>query len=122
MIVRTQQNKTGGASEQIELRTAGGELELLISITEAGPIVSVRAAKLELHSSDTVAVNCRRLELNAAESISLGSRGDISLRAESQLCLKSMDETFIDGKMVNLNCQERSDYQTAADEKQLPSA
>ena len=80
-----------GGDDRLEIRSDGGELELSITITEAGPVVKLKAARLELESSEDIAVSCRDFRLD--------TRGDIKLRSDGQ--------THVDGDWVNINCQER---------------
>ena len=40
--------------EELEIRTAEGELEVRITLTEAGPLIQLRGARLEFESPDAV--------------------------------------------------------------------
>lgn len=85
-----------GERGQIEIRTAGGELELSIRLTESGPVLSVSAARIELKAVEAVAVHCRRFEVEATEAARIESAGGIELKATADLRL--------DGERLYLNC------------------
>src|SRR5579859_547084 len=52
--------RVDGGKEELEVRSPNGDVEVRITLTDAGPVVSVRGARLELESPDAVSVNCRR--------------------------------------------------------------
>lgn len=54
-----------------------GEVELTLRFTPEGPVLSMAAARLELSSTGTVAVNCEDLELNARRSMRLTTGEDL---------------------------------------------
>ena len=56
---RTVVIRADSQGEAIEVRSAGGEMELRIALTEQGPVLTLRGARLEIDAADTVAVNCR---------------------------------------------------------------
>lgn len=96
--------------EAIEVRSANGEMEIRIVLSDTGPVLQLRGARLEIDSTDTVAVNCRQLELNSTEGMVLQTGKNFALKSQGELHMKSMGETFIDGDMVNINCQDRTGY------------
>jgi hypothetical protein len=71
-------------TEELEIRSPRGDVEVRIVLTEAGPVVRLSGARLELEAAETVAVRCRRFEV----------------RAEGDICL--------DGATVRLNSPEES--------------
>jgi len=97
-------------TEEIEVRSSGGEVEVRIVLTEQGPILRLRGARLEIDSSDTVAVNCRQFEVNASHGVQLRTAGDVEVQSDAEIRLKSGGETYIDGDYVNLNCLDRRGY------------
>lgn len=99
---RTVVVKADGRGEVIEVRSSGGEVELRIALTNDGPVLSLSGARLEINATDTVALNCRHLAVRATEGVSMEAGGDIAL--------KSAGDTFIDGKLVKLNCLDRTGY------------
>ena len=107
---RTVSVRAADGREEIEIRSAGGEMEVRIALTPQGPVLQLRGARLEIDSTDTVAVNCRSFEVNAADGVKIQTAGDIDVRGAGEMRLKTSGQTFIDGDYVNLNCRERAGY------------
>lgn len=114
---RTVVIRADSKGEAIEVRSSAGEMELRIALTDQGPVLSLRGARLEIDAADTVAVNCRQFEVRTTEGVTLDAAGDIALRSGATTHLRSAGDTNIDGQMVKLNCQDRSGYTEA-----LPAA
>jgi hypothetical protein len=107
-VVRTAQGQ-----EELEIRTAEGELEVRITLTEAGPVIQLRGARLEVESPDAVAFHCRRFEVHAEECLDLQSGGDAGIMAR-ELRVKTEGDVRIDGDVIRLNCEQSG---TAAGEQ-----
>ena len=67
--------------EELEIRTAEGELEVRVTLTEAGPVIQLRGALLEVASPDAVPFRCRRFEVPADDGLELKSGGDAGILA-----------------------------------------
>jgi phage gp45-like len=63
--------RLAGGAEELEIRSSRGDVEVRIVLTEAGPVVRLCGARLELDAAETVAVNCRRFEVRATDDICL---------------------------------------------------
>jgi hypothetical protein len=100
VVVRTAQGQ-----EELEIRTAEGELEVRITLTEAGPVIQLRGARLEVESPDAVAFHCRRFEVHAEECLDLQSGGDAGIMAR-ELRVKTEGDVRIDGQVIRLNCEQ----------------
>jgi len=96
--------------EAIEIHSTDGQMELRIGLTEDGPVITLRGARFNLESTDTVSVNCRRFEVNTREGVHLHTGGEVDIRSGAEIRMKSDEQTFIDGDYVNLNCQDRTGY------------
>lgn len=90
VVVRVHDSK-----EELEVRSPGGEVEIRIVLTETGPVVSLRGARLELESAETVAVKCRSFEVNASEGVAI---------AGHEMRVKTEDDIHLNGKIIRLNC------------------
>lgn len=88
--------------EIVEIRSPEGELELRIVLTPEGPVLRLEAVKLAL-SADDVAIDCKRLAVNASESADLATAGDMALEAGGDLDTKSTGDTRVVGKCIYLN-------------------
>ncbi len=91
-----------GPREEIEVRSPAGQLELRIALTPEGPVLTLRGVRLQIDSTDTVAVNCRQFSLRTSDGLQLEAGGD--------MCVRSAGDAHIDGKMLLLNCGDRTGY------------
>ncbi len=66
-------------------------------------MVRIRGGRLELDAADTVAVRCRRFEVQAVESTELCSEGDLRITGR-ELRVKTQDDIHLNGKVIRLNC------------------
>ena len=71
--------------EQIEIRSRDGDLEVEIELTENGPLLFLRGAKLQIESLDNVVLNCREFEVNTAERIVMRAQGGIDAQSEAEI-------------------------------------
>lgn len=115
---RTVLIQTDAKGEMIEVRSVDGVTELRIVLTEQGPVLSLRGVRLQIDSSDTVAVRCRHFEVQASESVRLNAAGSVGIHSQADIQLKSKGNTDIDGELVKLNCGDRTGYPD--DPAQLP--
>lgn len=73
--------RVAGSAEELEIRSPSGEVEVHILLTEAGPVVRLHGARLELQATDTVSIRGRRLEVETDE-VQIKTTGDIDLVGE----------------------------------------
>ena len=95
--------------EDIVVRSAGGAMEIRVRLTEEGPVLSLRGVRLEIEAQDSVAVSCREFAVHASEGVRV-SAGNVEVRSDSEIRMRSGGETFIDGDYVKLNCLDRTGY------------
>jgi hypothetical protein len=88
---RSVQLKLDGAGEAIEVRSPGGEVEVRIAFTAAGPVVTVHGGRLELGAPE-VAIRCKTFEVEASAGVEVKTPGDIKMN----------------GAMIRLNCTDES--------------
>ena len=114
--------RVGDAGEAIEIHSPRGEMELRISLTDEGPVLSLHGASLELVSSENVSVRCKQFEIETEAGVSLRAGGDIELQSEAEIRTKTAGSTWIDGDYVQLNCRERTGYHDDPALAELPEA
>jgi len=100
---RTLTVRVGAEGEELEVRDRGGGLELSISLTEAGPMVRIRAARIALESPETISLQCRRFEVETTEAVQLRSDGAVQVGAR-EMRVRTEDDIHLDGAMIRLNC------------------
>jgi hypothetical protein len=91
-----------GAGEEIEIRSARGELDLRITLTDAGPVVSLRGARLEVESPD-VAFRCRTFDVQATEALTLASEREVRVVAD-EVRMETQRDIHLNGAFIRLNC------------------
>jgi hypothetical protein len=92
-----------GDCEELEIRGANGALEVHIRLTAEGPVVQLRGGRLELQAADTVAVQCRRFEVQTSEGTELKSAGDIQMTGR-ELRVQTENDIHLNGDYIRLNC------------------
>ena len=75
--------------DMVTISNPQGDIELSIVLTEAGPVLRVAAAELELTARDEARIKCAELVVEA-------TRGDIRLEANDFVALR--------GERIKLNC------------------
>lgn len=95
--------RTAGNQEELEVRSPDGKVEVCITLTEQGAVVSLQASRLELGSPDTMALNCRRLQINTAEGTDLLSGGDVCITGR-EMRVQAKSDIHMNGGVIHLNC------------------
>jgi hypothetical protein len=95
--------KVAGECEELEIRDSEGRVELSVTLTADGPVVKVRGGRLELDAADTVALRCRRFELQTSEITDLSSSGAVRITGE-ELRVRTEGDIHLNGQIIRLNC------------------
>ncbi len=95
--------KVADGREELEVRSPSGDLEVTITLTDNGAQVKLSGGRLELASPDTVALNCRRVEINTAEGTDLLSAGDVRILGK-EMRVKTEGDIHMNGGIIHLNC------------------
>jgi hypothetical protein len=88
--------RVSDAAEEIEVRSASGDVEVRITLTDAGPVVQLSGARLQLESPEFIEVKCKRLSVQTSEATDMHSAGDVNIHADGNMDLR--------GKLLKLNC------------------
>jgi hypothetical protein len=95
--------KVDGGREELEIRSPSGEMEVRITLTESGPVVNLRGARLEMEATDAVALRCRRFEVQSTEGTELTSSGDVQITGR-ELKVRTERDIHMKGEVIRLNC------------------
>jgi hypothetical protein len=101
---RTLVLRIGAEGEDLEIRSPEGALDLRITLTDAGPVVSLRGARVEVDAAD-VAVRCRDFDVQASGNVRFGAE---ELRAETTR------DIHLNGAFIRLNCTADGDAEAQA--------
>jgi hypothetical protein len=94
--------KVGDGAEEMEVRSPAGDVEVRITLTDRGAVVSLRGGRLEMQSADAVSVNCRRLDVVTTEGTTLGSAGDVAITGR-EMRVKTENDIYMNGAVIHLN-------------------
>ena len=92
---RTLSVEQSGTDDLVEIRSASGQVELRIKLTEEGPVLQMESARLQLKASEAVEIESKRVEIRATETVQLSSKDEIKVDAEG--------EVRVNGKTIWLN-------------------
>jgi len=95
--------KLAGNREELEVRSPAGDVEVRITLTDQGAVVSLQGGRLEMASPDTVALIARRVEINSTEGTDLLSSGDVRITGR-QLQVQTEGDIHMNGGVIHLNC------------------
>ena len=98
---RTVAVNAADGEERLEIRGVGGEVEVSIALTDDGPVVRLTGANLQISSTETVALNCKRLELTTSEDLAIRTGGSLAVQSANEIRMKSAQQTFLDADYVN---------------------
>jgi len=94
---------TDEKEEVLEIVERGGEMVMTVRLTDEGPIVRVQAAQLELKSTETIALEAKKIRIKAQEETSIESEGTLKIESSKNIDVKSEDDIRVVGKMIHLN-------------------
>lgn len=112
---RTLAVESAAGEERLEIRSAGGDVEISITLSDTGPVVRVNGASLQIKSTEEVSVQCRKLNLQTEEELSIRTGGKFNVLTDTEISMKSGGQSFFDADYVNLNCRDRTGYHDAGE-------
>jgi hypothetical protein len=89
--------------ELLEILERGGKAVVTVRLTDEGPVVTVQGAHLELKSTDTIALDARKVRIKAQEEASIESEGTLKIESSKNMDVTSEDDIRVVGKMIHLN-------------------
>lgn len=104
--------ETDGTADYLRVLAPDGQMEMDITITADGPIVRVRAARLEVASTEEMALRCQRLTIDTDAGIAMHSAGPVHIAAD-EMRVRTEQSIHLNGATVRLNC---TDSVTAPEE------
>ena len=87
----------------VEIRSAGGMLEVRIQLTDAGPVLQMESARLSLKATESVEIASKRVDIVATESVRVASGGNIEVTSEAETKIDAEGDVRVEGKMIWLN-------------------
>jgi hypothetical protein len=85
----------GEGGEEVRVHAPDGQVEVTITLTDAGPVVRLSAAKLQLDAVEQVSVTCQDFKLKTS--------GGVDIQSEDEIHMKSPKDVFVEGAIIWLN-------------------
>ncbi len=98
--VQAHSNENG---ELIEITEENGDIILKILMTESGPVISLTGTHLKLQATESIALQAKKISIEATEKTSLKSNGTMEIEASADIDIKSENDIRAKGKMIFLN-------------------
>lgn len=89
--------------ELIEIAESDGEIIMKVRMTNDGPVISVRGAHLELKSTETIALEAKKIKIKAKEKVVVETNGGLEIDSSKKMAIHSNDDICIAGKIIHLN-------------------
>ena len=89
--------------ELLEIVETEGEVILKVRLTDAGPVISVQGARLELKATEALTLESKRVKIKAEEEVGVESKGRLEIESSKGIGIQSDDEIRVAGKMIHLN-------------------
>lgn len=97
-LVLSEQN----GEQLVEIKAESGMLEVRIRLTEAGPVLQMESARLQLKATEAVEIESARVEIKGTEQLAL-SGGKVDVHAEEDATVEAKGEVKVVGKTIWLN-------------------
>lgn len=95
--------RADGGEDLIEIAEPGGRIVMSVRMTDAGAVVTVEGAHLELKSTESITLEAKKIDINSAEETSIASRGKLSVDSAQELNISSGEDVKVSGKLIHLN-------------------
>ncbi len=95
----------GEGERALRIADSRGVVELEIELREAGPVVRVRAAALQLETAGELSLDCERFELRAREGIRMVSERDCSASIAGDLDFRAGGHAHWEGRSVRVRAK-----------------
>lgn len=89
--------------DTLEIRESDGQMIVKMHLTDQGPVLLVEGARLELKSSESIALKAKKVEIDALESTNIKSRGSLQMTSSEKMEIKSDDDLRLTGKIIHIN-------------------
>lgn len=89
--------------DTVEIRSAGGMLEVRIVLTEQGPVLAMESARLSLKAAESIELESKRVEIKATETVAVASQGSVKITSDKETVIDAEEDVKVEGKMIWLN-------------------
>lgn len=89
--------------ERVEVRDSGGTALIRICLQDDGPVIHIQGARLELRSTESLALVSKKVRIEAEQDACIESRGGLDLKTAKGMRLHADEDVRVTGKTIHLN-------------------
>lgn len=89
--------------DRIDILANEGDITMTVRLTDAGPVISMQGARLEIKSTETLTLDANKIKIKAGEKAAIESNGTLNIDAADEMEIKSDQDVHVKGKMIHLN-------------------
>ena len=93
----------GIEDQEIQVFDSGEKLQVVISLTESGPIVQVDGAKIQMRSASDIDMKCDNLRIHTNEDLHLNANRELTIESTEELHINCETDIRLRGKTIWLN-------------------
>jgi hypothetical protein len=92
-----------GDEELLEIREADDRILLEVRLTQSGPVISVKGARLELSAMEEISLDARKINIHSEEQTRITSQGGLAIDTRENIDIKSREDIKLESKVIHLN-------------------
>ena len=93
----------GLEDQEIQVFDSDEKLQVVISLTESGPIVQVDGAKIQMRSASDIDMKCDNLRIHTNEDLHLNANRELTIESTEELHINCETDIRLRGKLIWLN-------------------
>ena len=92
-----------GEVDLLEIREADDRILLEVRLTQSGPVISLKGARLELSAMEEISLDARKINIRSEEETRLSSQGGLAIDTRGNIDIKSGEDIKLESKVIHLN-------------------
>ena len=90
-----------GDEELLEIREADDRILLEVRLTQSGPVISVKGARLELSAMEEISLDARKINIHSEEQTRINSQGGLAIDTRENVDIKSREDIKLESKVIH---------------------
>ena len=95
--------KLKGDEELLEIREADDRIVLEVRLTQSGPVIAVKGARLELSAMEEISLDARKINIHSEDQTRISSQGGLEIDTQENIDIKSREDIKLESKVIHLN-------------------
>lgn len=92
-----------GDKELLEIKEADDKLLMTVRLTDSGPVISLKGAKLELSGMEEISLDAEKINIHSKNQTRISSRGDLEIHTQKDIDIKSREDIKLKSRLIHLN-------------------